>query len=897
MKRILPVSALIMLMAAVSLTAVGTVAAGPRARAAAATPDCSDVTEWYWVVDGGVASYYVVDTGSGWVASYDSTGAQPFANVSLSVSGASLTAHATYINSTYTADDSGTLAEDCSAMGTFRSNTGDTGTFVATVDKRAPPGEIAGTVSDASGGPVARAQVELTGAGSQTVQTDSSGKYQVSLKAGSYIVTPSQPSTGRYIPSQCSGTVQGDGCAITLAAGGKQTASFKLSEGLTISGRVVTFQGLYADTRGLKEVTVGLDGADRNGAAVHLQTRTDEKGGYSFAQVPDGQYRVAPRGDPPPQPGRQSGPSDPPAPGRYAPTACDGTTVTGGCVIVTATATAASSPVADFAYGQDQRLTMTFTPAAVPGDGLGQSLLTISARALNGTAPGYQALFGREVLPRDNLPLPPDRHFVLCGTGQGGSPSYMYPRGIGNIDVLIGNTGADSDVHAVLYEGSAADPNVGADSGVRVREPVLNEDTAAALHDGKDPAPGSLTFADPVLAGVESHTEVAAPGRNVSSLEGLLEAATRSVGAPIGLAQETNPWLAQRLLLDWLVAIKARGLLPGIDFGPVHAIDQDSPAGVGVMFYDAGDTGVADQAEVLPFPGAIQGGPTPPFELRTKVLDLATAEAALSGAFRRPIPTTLKWLQNKGLIWSDVVADNSFAELEPYYVYFGWPYPPPVSTAGASLFYNCTQLQAPTVQIVVHSPIRLLITDARGRRLGYAGTKRVRGTLSGMMVVPKHGPQLYEFVPGHDHVAIMATGSGPASVEIFSPGKTLGAPAVFTFPVRAGQTGSLALTTGGHANTLRFAGHTVRSRRGVALRVSGLPTALPRRRRAFRLRITDQFGQPVPGVAVTARGRHYTTTATSDIRGITAIKLTRVHLGIVIRVHAPGCQTITLRLR
>jgi hypothetical protein len=90
-------------------------------------------------------------------------------------------------------------------------------------------------------------------------------------------------------------------------------------------------------------------------------------------------------------------------------------------------------------------------------------------------------------------------------------------------------------------------------------------------------------------------------------------------------------------------------------------------------------------------------------------------------------------------------------------------------------------------QLVVHSPVRLLVSDGRGHSLGFTKNGRSMRSLPGMFVALRHGPQLYEFRPGSEEISLTATGSRSASVVLYPAAGTLSTPQVFTFPVRRGQ--------------------------------------------------------------------------------------------------------------
>lgn len=97
---------------------------------------------------------------------------------------------------------------------------------------------ISGTLTDPNGAGVPGVQVNVSGTDtlgnpvSTQAFTDINGNYSVSLNAGTYSVSPTQPSNraqGHYVPTTCSGTVSGSVCqGIVLNAGAQATASFKL---------------------------------------------------------------------------------------------------------------------------------------------------------------------------------------------------------------------------------------------------------------------------------------------------------------------------------------------------------------------------------------------------------------------------------------------------------------------------------------------------------------------------------------------------------------------------------------------------------------------------------------------------------------------------------------------
>ena len=667
-----------------------------------------------------------------------------------------------------------------------------------------------------------------------------------------------------------------------LSAGAYSVAVDQSAPTVAINGTVQTFQGANPRTRGLVGVRVALDGTDHTGAAVHLTASTDTSGSYKFTGVQDGIYTVSPTGDPP----AQASPfDDPPAGGRYVTTACDGAMTAGGCQIITATAPA--SAVASFVYGQDHTLKVTFSPGALPGDGLGQGTLTVADDARGSSPADGQWLWGRIGLPGTDPGVSRvNVHFLLCRTFPSASTAapVIYPGSNFTAAKLL-NAGPDGTVRAAVYAGSAGDVKL------RVREPALNEDLTAA-GGGSDPVPGSLTFADAVLGSVS----VPAPGSSAfRRIEGLLDGAVRAVGGPAGL-EAAPPAVAQQLLLDWLVAVKAAGMLPGIDFGPISTVDTvTAPHGhPAILFYPSGDKGIIDPLDQKPQLDTSEAGAV------GVVLDIPTAFSLVTGGLKRALPTFNQWLAGLKIPATDSIELPPVAHGSSFYLaYFGWPYPPPPTIPDAALYYRCTGLELPSLQrVVVHSPVRLLITGAHGRALGRTGTGRAKHTLPGMFVAPGHGrPQLYEFLPGTDTITLTATGSGTAGVVFYSAGHQLTKATTYTFPVHRGQTGTITVTRAGPAHTLKFAGRRYHARGGLRLTIHGLPGKLPKHARKVTVTIRDQFGEIVPNVALTLTRQRHTTTTFTNARGTATVTLARASTPTVLRAIAPGYRTLMEKLK
>ena len=82
-----------------------------------------------------------------------------------------------------------------------------------------------------------------------------------------------------------------------------------------------------------------------------------------------------------------------------------------------------------------------------------------------------------------------------------------------------------------------------------------------------------------------------------------------------------------------------------------------------------------------------------------------------------------------------------------------------------------------------------------------------------------------------------------------------------------------------------------------ALRVQGLPRKLPRRQTAYRLSVTDQFGQPAPGATVSVSGRGLALQTMTDSRGHAGMSLIRLRGGLRLSISAPTYRTLTVVIK
>jgi hypothetical protein len=179
------------------------------------------VTNWYISL-----GYNFARTKQGWIASDNGEVSGRFADLSLSVSGASFAASIWDLKGApgYTATYHGTLASDCSIglinpPGRWKSNHDPVGgTFTATPTYVPPTSSVSGTVRTLKGAPVAGVVMDLaqTGKVVATYTTGGGGQYHMSgLFEGEYVIGPAsdpqnyQPSSRPILLGPSNGTRAG----------------------------------------------------------------------------------------------------------------------------------------------------------------------------------------------------------------------------------------------------------------------------------------------------------------------------------------------------------------------------------------------------------------------------------------------------------------------------------------------------------------------------------------------------------------------------------------------------------------------------------------------------------------------------------------------------------------
>lgn len=366
----------------------------------------------------------------------------------------------------------------------------------------------------------------------------------------------------------------------------------------------------------------------------------------------------------------------------------------------------------------------------------------------------------------------------------------------------------------------------------------------------------------------------------------------------IGLLPLTGPTLAktQESILDYLLQWRTSSFGPGGqaatgDFAPIR---NAAGAQGAIVFFPAGNP--------YPLRAHLATGAALPPGYTTHVLAIKRFVILGSESWVVQIssgPQGLMsipdWEQQFGAARPGYAAARAGEDL----AWLGAPYPPPSTDVDARLAFNrCAPGAAPAVNWVqTHSPVRLLITDAKGHRLGYdASGKAVKG-LSGY-VVPGKGSRPTTYVVPSEPLTVAITGTGRGRATIVAGGAS-GTVRAFTVSTRRGAHGTLRLAGAGAARSLRFAGRTVRASNGIGIRLRGLPRRLRAgRATTLRLRLTDQFGRPLPGALVSVRARGTAVSGLADTRGRVVLAFTPRRRGAVrVRASAPGHVTLTRTLR
>jgi hypothetical protein len=190
----------------------------------------------------------------------------------------------------------------------------------------------------------------------------------------------------------------------------------------------------------------------------------------------------------------------------------------------------------------------------------------------------------------------------------------------------------------------------------------------------------------------------------------------------------------------------------------------------------------------------------------------------------------------------------------------------------------------------VHSPLRLAFTAADGRELGLAPGGPVLDIPGGFVSAPRGGVARYAVPAGAaESFRLLGTGSGRATLVLSGPRD--GAPAVFSFAVKAGESGTVRLSSATPPSALTFAGKRVRAGHGVGLRVKA-PRKVAKGKRVGVV-VKDQFGRAAGGVSVSAGGAVRAT----DARGRASLKAPRRGRAVTVVASGGGFRKVSVRVK
>lgn len=596
-------------------------------------------------------------------------------------------------------------------------------------------------------------------------------------------------------------------------------------------GGMLTVSGTVADIRGagLSGVNVAITGATSSGTAVSVAATTGPGGSWSTTLMP-GTYNVAPTGTPPTEKTK----------GIYQVKRCDGTaTVTSVGDVCQVSGTGAKQ--ADFAFKpSDHVLALSFSPGSVDTTGTGH--FTGVAKDVDKTG---APVTGESISFTPPLDVSP-RALVCSPTG------LVYPRLLSDGSPLGSGFGLSTDSGGLV----PLSVWVGTTPGQWLLEADETGDSSVATSLGFPfPDRGAGTFAPGGIA------------------EDLYRAARNTVGGSSGInlfshfaATGQAEASSQAVLMAFLALNLSR--FPGADFGPAHAGGR-----AGVVFYRHGTTD--------PSLGVVLG-----IDQAAAIIDAAGSGKAIPDA-DRSLPSLAGWAADHGADPHSALGSLAPPPSEGL-LYFGFPYPPLVNSAAAEVsFYGpCLQPDPALEEVQTHSPVALTFSGAHGYRLGLSAKGRAVGNGRGFVV--RNGDQVTYVLPtGSYHVAVAATGSGPATIVSLAPGRRAISAGVFTLRVRRGQHGAFALGRHGAGTVLRIGRQRLHLSVGLPLSLNGLPHRLRRgATRTLKLRLRS-LGAPVAGALITVTG-HARAAAVTDGGGVAAVTVRPAKGAVTVKVTASG---------
>ncbi len=497
----------------------------------------------------------------------------------------------------------------------------------------------------------------------------------------------------------------------------------------------------------------------------------------------------------------------------------------------------------DFTLASDS-LTLRFSPSSVPSDGTGHFTGSATVSNTSGTAQANQDV-------TFTPPLDVTPHALVCGRS-----GLVYPTLLNDGSAL----GSHFDVHTDANGVIPLSVWVGTQPGDWLLQGVESDDSS--ISDSV-----TLGFADRGSAsfgpGQIAEQFGSAVGRTIGGGSGIN--LFSDFGA-IGQSQASD----QAVLLAFLRTVTSA--LPGADYGPVHAGGE-----AGIVFYRHGTADPLSSGVVMSIAQA------------ASIVDAIGSGHPIPAADQSLMPLAA-WASSHGVpAPADVLGSLSPPPQEKL-LYFGFPYPPAVTSAPSQVaFYGPCLAPDPSLEVVqTHSPIRLSFRGAGGVTFGLGPGGARTGDGSGLI---EHSGDLTTYVvpAGRYAVTVAAIGSGPATIVVLGPGTRAQRVQSLSVSVRRGQTGHLDLTGQGTAGPLAIAGRRVRAAGGLPLTVAGVPSRLRAGRRTTARLVITSLGAAVPGAVVVAGGH----TAVADQHGVARLSLRPGTRGpVTLTVTSPGARAL-----
>ena len=515
---------------------------------------------------------------------------------------------------------------------------------------------------------------------------------------------------------------------------------------------------------------------------------------------------------------------------------------------------------------EETAVDVALAPSSLAADGGGLSLATVLATR------GGQGLANRAlaIQPDPDADAP---RTVVCDTRAGGRllwPTHRFGDGTRSVTGFDARTDSTGEKQLKLLTGSQAG-QFSLSATLKGQTSVFDiaQLTLNAAGAGQDPA----SLADKLTRAGRDFMEGASP--------------RFAVAAGLRQGQHGSVLARQQALLEWLAVVRdGSGTLNGLAFGPIRSADGRA----GILLYPRGGTVRTPSGAITPGVGGSR-----------EVIDVdALAQAigasqTLGGIFRFP---DLDLPQFAGVVqplasWQGggpAVAGFATPQRNEDLAYFGYPEPPSLGTSARRDFDGCLELGLGDFVAEVHSPLRLTFAATGGRGLGLAPGGPVLDIPGGFVSAPRSGVARYGVPAGAaSSLRLLGTGSGRATVVLSGPRG--GAPSVFSFGVKAGQSGALRLGGSAVPGALTFAGKRVRGARGVGLALKA-PRRVGRGKR-FGVVVKDQFGKPAGGVTVTAGGAVRAT----DARGRASLKAPRRGAAVTVVASGGGFRRASARVK